>query len=281
MSRVRHLIPHPTHQIAAESQDRWRAEGSDPRFRLDGPFARGFWDLTFTGAAPVDVDHVRVCYWHDGRLSAAVSIRLPAPAGEETRRTLRFWMPEATPWVLLDSTEAAGPVHFSAVEAVRTSPAFGLLRGIVARLRHAPARTLADLRAIVTTARRDRHERNRRLLALAFPDADDGEYERWLQRRVTERLAEYPAHAQAGLFSLLTTIFDTPAPYIDALADSVRAQTWADFEWVILDNGSRSTDTRAAIDRLARDPRARLFPNADNQGKKGGMRYVLERATKP
>lgn len=280
MSRVRHLIPRPTHQIAAESQERWRAEGSDPRFRLDGPFARGFWDLTFTGAAPADADHdaVRVCYWHDGRLSDAASIRLPALGGRKTGRTLRCWLPEATPWLLLDSTDAAGPVHFSAIEAVRTSPAIGVLRGIVERLRHAPARTLADLVAIVTTARRDGHERNRRLLALALPDADDGEYERWLQRRVTERLAEYPAHAQAGLFSLLTTIFDTPAPYIDALADSVRAQTWADFEWVILDNGSQSTDTRAAIDRLARDPRARVFRTADNLGIIGGMRYVLERA---
>lgn len=281
MARVRHLVPRPIHQIAAESPDQWRADGSDPQFRVDGPFARGFWELTFTGAAPIAADHdaVRVYYWRDGGLSDAASIRFPGLGEERARRALRFWLPEDTPWLRLDPTEAAGPVHFSAIDAVRRSPAAGVLRGVADRLRRAPIQTLADIRAVLAAARRDRHERNRLLLALAEPYADEGEYERWLQRRVAERPSEYPARELEGLFSLLTTVFDTPAQYIDALAASVFAQTWPAFEWVILDNGSRSPATRAAIDRLARDPRVRRFRVDDNLGIVGGMRYVLERSS--
>lgn len=280
MARVRHLIPRPINQLEAESPDRWLALGSDPQFRLDGPFARGFWDLTFTGAAPVgaDFDAVRVYYWRDGGLSDAASIRFPGLGEETTRHTLRFWLPQDTPWLRLDPTEALGTVHFSAIEATRTPPAIGVLRGTIDRLRRAPARTLADVGAILSAARRDRHERNRLLLALAVPDEDDPQYERWLRNRVTARISEYPARAEEGLFSLLTTVFDTPPQYVETLAESVLAQTWTRFEWVILDNGSRSSATRAAIDRLARDPRVRLLRTPDNLGIIGGMRHVLERA---
>ena len=37
MARVRHLVPRPIHQIAAESPDQWRADGSDPHELTIGP----------------------------------------------------------------------------------------------------------------------------------------------------------------------------------------------------------------------------------------------------
>jgi glycosyltransferase involved in cell wall biosynthesis len=77
------------------------------------------------------------------------------------------------------------------------------------------------------------------------------------------------------LFSLLTTVYNTPAAYIETLAASVFSQTWTDFEWVLLDNGSQSRATRDALDRLARDPRVRLFRTDTNLGIIGGMRHVL------
>jgi len=281
MARVRRLIPRPLHQIVAHASDEWRAQGGDPQFRLDGPFARGLWELTFTGAAPIAAEHdaLRIYYWSDQGLSEAASIRFPGMGQRRARHQLRFWLPHDTPWLRLDPTEAAGDVHLSAIEAVRRSLGIAIIRGALERLWHAPRETIEYLRRVLSAAGRDRHERNRLLLALALPEDPDDGYERWVEERVAKRMSEYPARAEAGLFSLLTTAFNTPGSYIDALAASVRGQTWADFEWVVLDNGSESRDTREALDRLARDARVRRFRTEKNLGIIGGMRYVLDRAS--
>src|SRR5262249_10615474 len=75
-----------------------------------------------------------------------------------------------------------------------------------------------------------------------------------------------------------TTVYDTPAEYLDELAASVAAQTWRDFEWILLDNGSRAPATRAALQRIAADPRVSLLRVDANLGIVGGMRAALERA---
>ena len=281
MARVRRLVPRPVHQIVAQSPDEWRAEGSDPQFRLDGPFARGLWELTFTAGAPIAADHdsVRIYYWCDGGLSETASIRFPGIGQHRTRRTLRFWLPRDTAWLRLDPTESPGHVHFGTIDAVLRSPAVAIIRGAFNRLRQAPLDAVEDFRRILSATWRDRHERNRLLIALALAEHHDRSYERWLAGRVATRLSEYPARSEEGVFSLLTTAFNTPASYIDALGASVVAQTWTDFEWVILDNGSESAATRAALARLARDPRVRLFRSEKNLGIIGGMRYALERAS--
>ena len=281
MSPARRLIPHPLHQIVAESPDRWRAVGIDPQVRLDGPFARGFWELRFTGAASVrsQYDAVRLYYAADGQFTEAASVRFPGLGERETRHRLRFWLPCDAAWIRFDPSESPGIVHLGPIEAIRRSSGSAVLRGAVDRLWRAPMRAWHDFRRILTAARRDRHERNRLLIALALPEQEN-EYDRWLWRRVSARQAEYPARADAGLFSLLTTVFDTPDEYIRVLARSVLEQTWRDFEWVILDNGSHAAATRAALARLANDPRVRLFRVERNMGIIGGMRYVLERASR-
>ena len=280
MPRSRRLIPRPLHQIVAESPDTWVADGSDPQFRLDGTFARGIWELTFTASSPIaaDFDAVRVYYWRDGGFSETAAIRFPGTGQRRTRRTLRFWLPQDTTCLRLDPTEAAGRMHFSAIDAVRRSPGIAVVRGALLRLRRAPREAIQQFRRVLSSAWGDRHARNRLLLEIALNEADDG-YERWIERRLEDRRSEYPARGDAGLFSLLTTVYDTPAAYIATLAASVFSQTWTDFEWVLLDNGSQSRATRDALDRLARDPRVRLFRTDKNLGIIGGMRHVLERAS--
>jgi glycosyltransferase involved in cell wall biosynthesis len=88
----------------------------------------------------------------------------------------------------------------------------------------------------------------------------------------------HPRH-EAGLFSILTTVYDTPPEYLRALAASLRAQAWTDYQWVLLDNGSRQRETRAALDEIAADPRVTALRADANLGILGGMRHVLERAT--
>jgi Glycosyl transferase family 2 len=281
MSRARRLVPQPLHQIVAETRHRWLAQGADPQFRLDGPFARGFWELRFRGAAPVrsQFDAVRVYYAADGQFTEAASVRFAGLGDRETEHTLSFWLPMDAQWLRFDPTESAGPVTLAPIDATRRSPGAAVLRGAIERLRRAPGRALNDFQRILTAARRDRRERNRLLVALALPEAEDG-YQEWLARRQNSRRIEYQTESGNGdgLFSLITTVFDTPEGYLQVLATSVFDQTCRDFEWVILDNGSRQGATRAALARLAGDPRVRLFRVEDNLGIIGGMRSVLERA---
>jgi hypothetical protein len=76
----------------------------------------------------------------------------------------------------------------------------------------------------------------------------------------------------------LTTVFDTPPPFLRAAAASVLAQTASEFEWIVLDNGSTSPDVVAAISELARDRRVRLTRVEHNLGILAGMRMCLEAA---
>ena len=108
--------------------------------------------------------------------------------------------------------------------------------------------------------------------------ADD--YEAFRLQALARRRGQYPLQQEPGLFSLLTTVWNTPPEYLDALADSVLGQD-ADstFEWVLLDNGSHDPGTRRAIERLAKERAIRMFRVEDNLGIVGGMRFCLERAT--
>src|SRR4029079_759584 len=96
---------------------------------------------------------------------------------------------------------------------------------------------------------------------------------------VARRAADYRAAPEGGLFSIVSTVYDKPAPYLRALADSLAAQTWRDYEWILLDNGSRSASTHAVLAAIAVDPRVTLLRVERKLGIVGGMRPVLERAT--
>lgn len=93
------------------------------------------------------------------------------------------------------------------------------------------------------------------------------------------RAADRPPVAVDGLFSLLTTVYDTDPAYLADLAATVLGQSGRpDFEWILLDNGSSDAGTRAILTEIARDPRVRLDRVATNLGIVGGMRRCLERA---
>lgn len=83
-----------------------------------------------------------------------------------------------------------------------------------------------------------------------------------------------------GLISFVTTVWNTPAPFLTALAETVFSQDGGDnFEWLILDNGTTDPATRAALDEIATNPIVRFHRVDENLGIVGGMRFCLERAT--
>ena len=94
------------------------------------------------------------------------------------------------------------------------------------------------------------------------------------------RLEQY-LPADASIFSFLTTVWDTHPDYLYDLAETVFSQnSGTDFEWIILDNGSRNAATKAALAAIAKHPSVRLLKVRDNLGIIGGMDYVLKRATR-
>jgi glycosyltransferase involved in cell wall biosynthesis len=71
------------------------------------------------------------------------------------------------------------------------------------------------------------------------------------------------------------------APYLDAAIRSIFGQTWRDFEFLILDDGS-TDDTTAILERwAARDERIRIARNLTQEGWGGSSDRVARMATAP
>jgi hypothetical protein len=108
-------------------------------------------------------------------------------------------------------------------------------------------------------------------------EADD--YEAWIAKRLVERAPLYPKQRHGISFSVITTAWNTPASYLEVLATSVLKQQDANFNWLLLDNGSTAEETIAVLQRLAKHNRVRFERTEENLGIIGGMRSVLERAS--
>jgi hypothetical protein len=104
-------------------------------------------------------------------------------------------------------------------------------------------------------------------------------YEEWLARRLAERARQGAFAASPGLFSILTTVFDTPPEFVRALADSLLSQSSPLFEWVLLDNGSTRHDVVETVRRIGSDERVHYLWSEKNLGISGGMRACLEGAS--
>jgi amylovoran biosynthesis glycosyltransferase AmsE len=74
------------------------------------------------------------------------------------------------------------------------------------------------------------------------------------------------AAALSCKISILMPVFDTPATYLAECWESIKAQTFREWELVLVDDGSRSAETIAEIDRIAEDPRVVLIRFDENEG---------------
>ncbi len=104
-------------------------------------------------------------------------------------------------------------------------------------------------------------------------------YPKWIRQRVRARRSEYPATAEPRLFSILTPVFNPPPHCLRELVKSVLGQDYADFEWVVVDNGSTDPGVRRILGRLRADSRVRLLRLPRNEGIIRGTRTALEHAT--
>lgn len=108
-------------------------------------------------------------------------------------------------------------------------------------------------------------------------------FSRMLESRMQRRSrAEHLLRGGNGadpLFSIITTVYNTDSLYFEELAQMVAGQTFGDFEWLLLDNGSERSETVEAVaEATRRDARIRHFRVEKNIHIIGGNRYLLERA---
>lgn len=77
--------------------------------------------------------------------------------------------------------------------------------------------------------------------------------------------------------SILMPVFDTPAVYLAECWESIRAQTFREWELVLVDDGSRAADTLAEIHRIADDPRVVQIRLEKNEGIAAALNLGLSR----
>ena len=97
---------------------------------------------------------------------------------------------------------------------------------------------------------------------------------------VRKHTAAHTAGFAASLpceISILMPVFDTPVTYLSECWESIRAQTFREWELVLVDDGSRSAETIAEIDRIAADPRVVLIRLDENRGISAALNVGLSR----
>jgi glycosyltransferase involved in cell wall biosynthesis len=100
------------------------------------------------------------------------------------------------------------------------------------------------------------------------------------KHNVHEHTATHSASFSAALrheISILMPVFDTPAAFLAECWESIRAQTFREWELVLVDDGSRAAETIAEIDRIAGDPRVILIRLEENQGIAPALNIGLSR----
>ena len=96
-------------------------------------------------------------------------------------------------------------------------------------------------------------------------------------RREAEQLADLPRQV---VFSLITPMYGTPARLLRELILTVRLQTSARWELILVDDGSPDKSHLAiAREWSRRDSRIKLFECDENRGISGGRNFAIERAS--
>lgn len=77
--------------------------------------------------------------------------------------------------------------------------------------------------------------------------------------------------------SILMPVFDTTVAYLKECWESIKAQTFREWELVLVDDGSRAPETIAEIDRIADDPRVVVIRLDENEGITAALNLGLKR----
>ena len=100
----------------------------------------------------------------------------------------------------------------------------------------------------------------------------------WERQRPTEAelSAQRASQPAGGLISVVIPVYNTRPALLEALLDTLRAQTYADWEALLYDGASDRAETLAVLERAAAsDPRFRVLRGEVNRGISGNTNAAL------
>jgi GT2 family glycosyltransferase len=268
----------------------WSADGSDPHFYVPARCRSSLVRVRYR-ATLLDAGQENEGLW-----------RLYYDLGEGFREQDSFSVATFGPEIELDLVIGLpGPVSAFRLDPVPRQGRFRLhafeiesLSGIRTRLGLAAARVVdlhrrGLLRAKLTEAAKllakgDGRDLGRRLFRL---DSNDPcLYQRWVDaREVTpERHARFVekgrAFALRPRFSLIMPTYNSPPAFLDKALESVLAQTYPDWELLVVDNGSVGEATKSVLERFAaRDARIKVRYLPSNTGIAAASNMALAAAS--
>lgn len=96
------------------------------------------------------------------------------------------------------------------------------------------------------------------------------------QRADETELSRQRAHQpQAGLISVVVPLYNTRPAFLRDLTESLLAQTYRNWEAVLLDGGSTSAETAHALAAIPADPRLRVIRSEQNAGISGNTNRAV------
>ena len=122
--------------------------------------------------------------------------------------------------------------------------------------------------------------------APTVPGERDEDYGAWLARNepseamLQSQRAEANELAYQPLLSIITPVYDPPADILEEAIASVRAQTYTNWEFCLVDGGSGDPAIRRLLERVAaEEPRVRVSFLAENRGIAGNSNAAAALAT--
>jgi GT2 family glycosyltransferase len=94
---------------------------------------------------------------------------------------------------------------------------------------------------------------------------------------VVEETAPVNSHQPSPAVSVVMPVYNV-LPYLDESISSILNQTFKDFEFVILDDGSTDGSTERLREWARRDARIRLFAGSEKLGLSGSSNFVVRQA---
>ena len=114
---------------------------------------------------------------------------------------------------------------------------------------------------------------------LAEPGADERpSYRAWLIERIAARQAGLTP-ARTVRFSFIMSVYQNLRSQMEALEATVLNQTYAEWEWVIVDDGSSKAETLAWLEHIQAHPQVRFVRLPTNQGIMAGYGAAFRAAT--
>ena len=260
------FVLQPTNQLEldADHNEFWKSLGQDPNFNLAFEDVNGIlpgWYNIELGISSDSKKGIAKLYLDTGQgLNEAVTVALPFISTEMTNRIFLAEKPLLA--IRFDPQEEPGRFRIDALQLTSISASQALL-GMCARLatNHAayngmrPEEVATVVKAIAQVGRESFIQYLDTLYASTFRSSQsDIEYAAWIEEIEQTTLPTHEAvlatikkMAFTPLISIVMPVYNTPEVYLRACIESVRAQSYSNWELCIADDASPNTEVQRIL----------------------------------